>query len=121
MFGWIKNKFNRRLWDAVFGRSREWARVRKEHVEREPTCVACGRAVDLEVHHIEPYHRRPDLELEPSNLITLCRTPCHFVFGHLLNWKKANPLVRQDAVQYRQRMVEFGVEAEIPSEDAQQV
>lgn len=113
MFGWLRKRFPTNLWQGVFGRSREWPRVRREHLDREPVCVACGRQPkDIEVHHVEPYHRRPDLELEPTNLITLCRNPCHFVFGHLLNWSKCNPHVREDAARFRQRMVEFGVEAE---------
>lgn len=89
-----------------YGRSGAWPRVRRQHLEREPACAACGRTGDLEVHHIVPYHERPELELDPANLITLCGDPCHLVHGHLLNWRRSNPHVREDAERYRQRMRE---------------
>lgn len=106
MFSWFREK----LFGA--GRSSQWPKVRREHLEHEPNCVACGRKKDIEVHHVIPFHDDPSLELEPSNLITVCRNPCHFVFGHLLNWSKSNPLVREDCDQYRQRMRNFGSVAE---------
>lgn len=89
-----------------YGRAGSWPRVRREHLEREPACVACGRDAELEVHHVVPYHERPELELDPGNLCTLCSDPCHFVWGHLLNWKRSNPHVREDAARYRQRVKE---------------
>lgn len=103
MLGWL-----RRTTENLFGRSGAWARVRRQHLEREPACVACGRSKDLEVHHMQPYHEHPELELDPGNLITLCAQPCHFVFGHLLNWSRSNPMVRHDANAYRARMRECG-------------
>lgn len=106
MFGWIRRQFQE------YGRSRDWPRVRGEHLQREPLCVACGRSRDLEVHHIKPYHLHPELELDAENLITLCADPCHFVFGHLLNYRRANPMVREDANRYRERMRENGVKEE---------
>lgn len=85
-------------------RSGSWPRVRREHLEREPACAACGRRKDLEVHHIIPFHERPDLELDDGNLVTLCADPCHLVFGHLLDYRRrSNPLVREDAARYRTR------------------
>jgi hypothetical protein len=55
------------------------------------------------VHHIAPFHLEPDLELEESNLITLCEKPghdCHFVFGHFHDWYDFNPSVREDVAAY---------------------
>jgi hypothetical protein len=51
------------------------------------------------VHHIHPFHLYPNLELEPSNLLTLCETGgnCHIMLGHLKNWKSYNLGVRKDA------------------------
>jgi hypothetical protein len=40
------------------------------------------------------------LELEPSNLITLCDKYCHFVFGHLMNYKSWNKNIIEDAEVY---------------------
>jgi 5-methylcytosine-specific restriction endonuclease McrA len=39
-------------------------------------CVKCGSRVGLEVDHIEPRERRPELALSLDNLATLCRV-CH--------------------------------------------
>jgi len=99
MFGWI-----RRQADNLFGRSGAWPRVRREHLAREPACYACGRSKQLEVHHVVPYHEDPERELDPSNLVTLCADPCHFVHGHLMNWKHSNPDVLRDASAYRMKV-----------------
>jgi 5-methylcytosine-specific restriction enzyme A len=74
-------------------RSPNWPEVRRIHLEKEPWCRVCASMKDLEVHHIKPVHYNPELELEPSNLITLCESigvNCHFVHGHLGNWKYYN-------------------------------
>lgn len=98
IFGWLFRKA------AEYGRSGRWPAVRSQHLEREPACAACGRSKELEVHHIRPYHKYPELELDATNLITLCGEPCHFVFGHMLHWSRCNPMVREDAARYRERM-----------------
>jgi 5-methylcytosine-specific restriction endonuclease McrA len=95
--------------DLVAGsrpRSSQWPRVRREHLARYPSCAACGRTRELEVHHVVPYHERPDLELEAGNLLTLCADPCHLVHGHLMSWTRINPRVRQDADAYLSRIRE---------------
>lgn len=104
MLGWLSRLFSRLPASEPFGRSGAWPRVRREHLGREPACIACGRSGSLEVHHVVPYHDRPDLELDPGNLVTLCADPCHFVFGHLLDWRRSNPHVREDAAAYRARI-----------------
>lgn len=78
-------------------RSAFWPAKRRAHLRREPTCQACGTREDRDVHHIMPFHFRPDLELTDSNLITLC-TPCHFRFGHLCDWRSWNAEVVYDAM-----------------------
>lgn len=81
-------------------RSSKWNAVRRAHLEANPRCAACGRNLYPEVHHIEPFHVRPDLELDPDNLITLCDAPgasCHLLLGHLGNWSFWNPEVREVA------------------------
>lgn len=58
----------------------------------------CGNEKNLEVHHIQPFHLQPELELDQSNLITLCEAigaDCHLRQGHLGNWKGCNPNIRQ--------------------------
>lgn len=99
--------------DAPLGadRSGKWTTVRNRFVRDNPFCEACGSDQDLNVHHVEPFHEHPELELDPSNLITLCREH-HFRIGHdpdgpdgprKPNWKLSNPRVRHDAwTLYRQ-------------------
>jgi 5-methylcytosine-specific restriction protein A len=84
-----------------FYRSPSWNRVRKEHLAQFPECSACGRKDNLEVHHIIPYHVDNSRELDPSNLITLCGKYCHFVFGHLMDWKSWNTNVVEDSNLYK--------------------
>lgn len=86
--------------DDYEGRSYKWSKVRKEHLENNPTCAACGRNKKLEVHHIKPFHLNPELELDPNNLISLCDDPCHFVFGHLMNYQSWNEEVIEDCEKY---------------------
>jgi 5-methylcytosine-specific restriction protein A len=85
----------------VFGpRHHRWDDVRNRHIKEFPTCTACGQGTHVEVHHVEPYHLRPELELVAANLVTLCDRPgrsCHFSLGHLWDWNRANPFVREVA------------------------
>lgn len=87
----------------LFGkRSALWKRVRAEHLLAFPSCAVCGQTNFLEVHHVLPFSKFPELELTPSNLITLCETPAtnhHYVFGHLGYWHDWNPRVREVAAE----------------------
>ena len=91
-------------------RSGKWQTVRNQFVEDNPECAACGSPDELNVHHIEPFHERPELELEISNLITLCREH-HFTIGHdpdgdgpkRPNWKESNKNVVRDAKRFLQK------------------
>lgn len=86
--------------DSAADRSPQWSAVRGEHLQREPACVACSASRKVDVHHVLPFHERPDLELDRANLITLCPR-CHFVFGHLCDWRSWNDGVRRDAEWFR--------------------
>ncbi len=85
-----------------FTRSSGWSKVRKTHLINYPTCEACGRKRKLEVHHIRPFHLYPKLELEFSNLITLCShaTECHLSIGHLGSFHSYNVSVVEDAASF---------------------
>lgn len=83
-------------------RAPEWPKTRHWYLECEPRCAVCGSTENLEVHHVVPYHIRPDLELSVMNLITLCESKkqginCHLFVGHLGDYKAFNPSVRLDA------------------------
>lgn len=95
-----------RIKDAVQGkaplgskRSSQWRSVRAAHLRLSPACEVCGGTKKLEAHHIKSFHEHPELELTPSNLLTLCDSNkrCHWAFGHLWNWKKTNQTAEEDA------------------------
>ena len=86
-------------------RSPEWPRVRREHLAVEPTCQWCGGTASLDVHHLEPFHVDPALELDPTNLITLCEATglrCHLEIGHDDDWKNVVPGVRAKCNAHQQ-------------------
>jgi hypothetical protein len=76
-------------------RSPKWAGVRKKHLVANPACAACGSKRFLQVHHMVPFSDRPELELDFTNLITLCmsRNECHLHIGHGGGYKFFNPSV----------------------------
>ena len=80
-------------------RSPKWPGVEHKFRKTHPTCEACGYDKVIQVHHIQPFHMHPELELEVTNLISLCMGPneCHLKIGHGDNFKNANPNVREDA------------------------
>jgi hypothetical protein len=105
-----------RIIDAVKGkaplsakRSGHWSTVRKEHLEKHGACALCEGKDKLNVHHIKPFHLHPELELEPSNLITLCESEkggvnCHLFFGHLGNFKSVNETVVEDVEKWKEKV-----------------
>lgn len=93
--------FNKKIRHAV--RSPGWPKLREEHINKQPCCQACGSCKKPEVHHIVPVHLDPSKELDPDNLITLCDKYCHFIFGHLMDYKSWNINVRNEASRYLQQ------------------
>lgn len=55
-----------------YRRSRLWPALEKDFLRNNPTCHSCGGTKKLVVHHVIPYHYDTFLELEDSNLMTLC-------------------------------------------------
>ena len=91
-------------------RSSHWPTVRKQHLQRHPTCELCGGSAKLEVHHKRPFHLHPELELDPANLITLCEAGkdgvnCHLLFGHLGSFKSFNVSVDTDVQTWHEKIV----------------
>jgi len=84
-------------------RSPKWGRVRDLWVLANPFCAVCGFTKYLNVHHIKPFHEHPELELDPTNFITLgeqCPTGNHhLLFGHLGLWASWNDTVVPDAAK----------------------
>jgi predicted TIM-barrel fold metal-dependent hydrolase len=90
-------------------RSPKWDNVRKAHLKVHPKCEVCEGTKQLNVHHIKPFHLHPELELEPSNLITLCEClsygiNCHLLIGHLGNYKNINPSSIDDAKTWNSKL-----------------
>lgn len=82
-------------------RSGKWPSIEKAHLETQPDCVACGRKGPHgnQVHHKQPFHLFPDLELDPNNLMTGCPA-CHLVIYHLGCWARYNPDALSDALDH---------------------
>lgn len=90
-------------------RSSRWSSTRKHHLEKHGECALCGGDKKLEVHHIRPFHVHPELELEPSNLITLCEDKgngvyCHLFFGHLGSFKSINENLLEDLETWKNKL-----------------
>jgi 5-methylcytosine-specific restriction protein A len=90
-------------------RSKEWPRVRKQHLNDYPKCEVCGGTKKVEVHHIKPFHIYQTLELDPKNLMSLCEgnkvIKCHICVGHTGNYRQSNTNVERDA-QYVKAMLQ---------------
>jgi len=90
-------------------RSGKWKGVRDAHLKVQPCCVICGGTKSLNVHHIQPFHLHPELELDPTNLITLCESGkkglnCHLLIGHLGNFRNINPTSVTDSAIWADKL-----------------
>lgn len=87
-------------------RSNHWPAVRLLHLKQFPCCAVCGSKAKVEVHHIRPFHLFPELELEPTNFLTLCEGSGnhHFWVGHLGDWQAWNPYAVEDAAIWREKI-----------------
>ena len=103
---WVLLNLNLFWEDRTFGakRSSGWSGVRKENIKS--FCELCekkgGLLRPLELHHIFPFYLKPELELEPSNFITLCRH-CHLHFAHLGSFKSYNVDIKKDALLWQEK------------------
>jgi len=72
-----------------------WQKCRKNFLRRVgKVCVCCGSKKKIQVHHKLPRHIRPDLAVDQTNLIALCRD-CHFHVGHLNSYFTYNAAVSE--------------------------
>lgn len=89
-------------------RSPEWDEVERAFRAAHPRCAACDETAAVNVHHQFPFHYvvgcgRPDLELDPRNLVTLCTKPAcqhHLLLGHLDDWESYSPAVNRFIKRY---------------------
>lgn len=80
-------------------RSPDWRTERNKYIKHNGSCRACGATTKLELHHKFPFHLYPELEMVKEEWITLCQD-CHYLFGHLKDWKSWNPTVKEDAAEF---------------------
>lgn len=85
--------------EARGDRSSQWRTVRDRYANTHPLCAFCGSTA-VDVHHIQPFHLFPARELDPDNLVSLCRNH-HFIYGHAGDWKAYNPDVMIDSEFWR--------------------
>jgi 5-methylcytosine-specific restriction enzyme A len=98
-----KAKSVRREAHKETSRSPHWAAVRDKFLEENPRCAACDSETHPQVHHMKPFHLHPELELDPSNFITLCMdvNECHIKVGHGGSFQAYNPNVKEDAENFK--------------------
>jgi 5-methylcytosine-specific restriction endonuclease McrA len=81
-----RGEINQRKEDNRFYASAAWRKLRAEVLRDYPLCEKCREdgiyvpAVDVD--HIKPRKKRPDLALERSNLRGLCKS-CHNAIRYL--------------------------------------
>lgn len=60
----------------VFQDSKKWKQLRQSTLAKYQSCLSCGTRKGLQVDHVVPMVRRPDMFNHESNLQTLCG-PCN--------------------------------------------
>jgi|SRR5271170_2558076 len=103
----VRNRFRDLTVSAK--RSDRWPTVERHFRQVHPACEVCNGTEHLNVHHCVPFHLDPALELDPSNLITLCmgEKECHLKIGHCGNFKLYNPNVKRDAALLNKDISKF--------------
>jgi 5-methylcytosine-specific restriction enzyme A len=108
-------------------RSSHWPAVEKAFRASSPFCACCAKQdpkTPVQVHHKFPFHYaialgRPDLELDPRNLITLCETEKgkpgenhHLLVGHADDFQSSNLTVEEDALKTFHGMTAIAIRAD---------
>ena len=93
-------------------RSSKWRKVRNAFKKKNPKCLCCGGKIKIEIHHILPFHSHPELELEESNLMTLCEREkyginCHQLIGHTGNYRKINHSAELDSIIWNYKLTKI--------------
>lgn len=79
-------------------RDSRWPALRKKYIQAHPRCEACNTLQEVQVHHIVPVKKDPSKELDPFNLISLCKKGCHLKIGHGGSYQFFNPGCKEDAL-----------------------
>lgn len=81
----------------------DWPKVKRVYLRNHRECAACPRRTNLDVHHKVPIWVNKNLELDESNLMTLCKEH-HLFVGHLMSWKSWNPGADVHAALWKKRI-----------------
>jgi len=94
----VQSTFREHIYKSI-ARNGAWRTTRRAILDKQPTCEACGSTKRLQVHHRQPFHLHPELELKEDNLIVLCMdvNECHLHIGHSSDFHAYNPNVSEDA------------------------
>ena len=94
-----------------FLESREWRVIRMRALERDGgRCAACGRTaadgIVINVDHIKPRSRFPELALDVDNLQVLC-APCNHGKGNKFetDWRRGSASTAETERIFHERMV----------------
>ncbi|HDR7585519.1 hypothetical protein BW899_06695 [Bacillus mycoides] len=85
--------------DDDFYTKKPWRNLREQIIERDGGyCQRCLHkygiinSANLEVHHIKPRSKYPELQYEISNLVTVCKT-CNLQLGtNGVDWDRNNEI-----------------------------
>ena len=67
-------------------------RAMRDHLRKFGSCAWCGARRWLQVHHIKPVSKNPELAADTNNMLTLCgHRGCHRVIGHYGDFRRINP------------------------------
>ena len=104
-------KHKTRTFGLAEKRSPKWHTLEKHFLESHSVCEVCGGSVNLNVHHIVPFHIDPELELDTTNLITVCmgKLECHLRIAHANNFRLTNPNIVSDAAEIRSDISKFDI------------
>lgn len=82
-------------------RSPWWRTLARCFLLKHTSCAGCGtdNRKNLQVHHKKPYHLHPELELDETNLVAVCKY-CHFVICHRNNWSFYVPDIDEELVRH---------------------
>ena len=110
MFGWQtlqRHYLNLRAPDGA-SLNWSWQRCRRSFLKKVgKVCVVCDNKKNIQVHHKLPRHIRPDLAVDETNLIALCKS-CHLRIGHLGSYFMYNETI--DLVAWYVRKISIKIE-----------
>lgn len=89
----------RRVSKVTAKRNRDYAKVKREFLKRNPFCQVClesGRPMKFSdtAHHIKPRSVSPELVCEPGNLLSCCDS-CHAEIHNNPTWARARGFLKR--------------------------